>query len=366
MSNASDNKRFIVNHYVSTKVDQRTGEPNAPLPENMGKSEIALNLHQGAETLFVKNDNGEIVATPLGPRALAEEDARAKAEALRIKAEQSRTLAEGNRTNAEDARTKAEQSRVEAEQARVEAEQERAIEFAGFAQDINKGSIRLLDLQWEQAGGSVIVSGETYGLNGINDLSLSEAIDILAQYANATILRSSMANTFQNSKLRTTFPLRIGASYTCNIMGMFSGSTKLEKLAISGLANIKPMPNAFQGCSSLRKIDGTLYVRDCSTVSDFANAFKGCATLEDVRISQLKYDISFADSPLLSLGSISSLIAQRAGSNTITVTVHPDVYAKLTGDTTNAAAAALSADELAQWQEVLGQAVAKNISFATA
>ena len=204
-----------------------------------------------------------------------------------------------------------------------------------------------------------------YHLNGLW-LTRNEAIDILAQYSNATIVRSSMANAFQNSKLRTTFPLRIGGSYTCNIQGMFSGSTKFEKLVISGLANIKPMLSAFERCTSLRKIDGTLYVRDCSVVSDIANAFKGCAALEDVRIAALRCDISFADSPLLSLASISHLIASRAGSNTITITVHPDVYAKLTGDTTNAAAATLSADELAQWQEVLGQAVAKNISFATA
>ena len=49
----------------------------------------------------------------------------------------------------------------------------------------------------------------------------------------------------------------------------------------------------------------------------------------------------------------------------ITVTVHPDVYAKLTGDTTNAAAAALTADELARWQEVLAEAAEKQITFAT-
>ena len=148
-----------------------------------------------------------------------------------------------------------------------------------------------------------------------------------------------MAQAFQNSKLRTTFPLRIGASFTCNIWGMFAGSTKLETLVISGLANIKPMLGAFDMCASLRKIDGTLYVRDCYSASDFNNAFKGCVALEDVRISQLKYDISFADSPLLSLGSISSLIAQRAGSNTITVTLHPDAYARVTDDIFAAAAA---------------------------
>lgn len=233
----------------------------------------------------------------------------------------------------------------------------------------DRASFRLFDLQWEQAGGSVIVSGETYGLNGINDLSLSEAIDILAQYANASVNRSLLASAFQNSKLRTTFPLRIGASVSSsNITGMFSGSTKLETLVISGgMAYTHRMASAFSGCARLRKIDGgAIRVRDLSAVSHIANAFQGCAALEDVRINELRFDISFADSPLLSLGSISYLIAQRAGSNTITVTVHPDVYAKLTGDTTNAAAAALSADELAQWQEVLGQAVAKNISFATA
>lgn len=278
------------------------------------------------------------------------------------------TKAEQTRVEAEQSRAATEQTRVEAEQSRVEAEQERAREFAGFAQDIDNASLRLFDLQWEQAGGSIIVSGETYGLNGINDLSLSEAIDILAQYANASVNRSLLASAFQNSKLRTTFPLRIGASVSSsNITGMFSGSTKLETLVISGgMAYTHRMASAFSGCARLRKIDGgAIRVRDLSAVSHIANAFQGCAALEDVRINELRFDISFADSPLLSLGSISYLIAQRLNTNTFTITVHPDVYAKLTGDTTNAAAAALSADELAQWQQVCIDAIQKNISFAT-
>ena len=49
-----------------------------------------------------------------------------------------------------------------------------------------------------------------------------------------------------------------------------------------------------------------------------------------------------------------------------TITLHPNVYAKLTGDTTNPAAAALTPQELAQWMEVLTDAVDKNITFATA
>ena len=251
------------------------------------------------------------------------------------------TEAEQTRVEAEQQRVEAEQQRVEAEALRVEAEQARASEFAGFAQDINKGSLRLLDLQWEQAGGSVIVSGETYGLNGINDLSLSEAIDILAQYANATIVRPSMEYAFCVSKLRTTSPLSIGTGgMLCSIRAMFYNSAKLETLVISGgTAYIKPMPSAFERCPNLRKIDGILQVAACPNVSDLSNAFKGCAALEDVRISKLKVGISFADSPLLSIGSISYLIAQSVNTNTLTITLHPDAYARVTDDIFAAAAA---------------------------
>ena len=59
------------------------------------------------------------------------------------------------------------------------------------------------------------------------------------------------------------------------------------------------------------------------------------------------------------------LVTNAANTSPITVTVHPDVYAKLTGDTTNAAAAALTSDELAQWTALVTTANSKNISFAT-
>lgn len=62
--------------------------------------------------------------------------------------------------------------------------------------------------------------------------------------------------------------------------------------------------------------------------------------------------------------SVNYLVANAANTSTITITVHADVYAKLTGDTTNAAAAALTEEEAAAWRQVLADANAKNISFA--
>lgn len=60
------------------------------------------------------------------------------------------------------------------------------------------------------------------------------------------------------------------------------------------------------------------------------------------------------------------MIDNAANTKEIQVYVHPNVYAKLTGDTTNAAAAALSEEELAEWMALLPLAAEKNIQFASA
>ena len=118
---------------------------------------------------------------------------------------------------------------------------------------------------------------------------------------------------------------------------------------------------------------GTCFTgKDNKSVLNF-NAYmlesaSGCfkaPNLEVLEISNLKISLDLSKCPLINLASWQGLVTNAVNTSTITVTVHPDVYAKLTGDTTNAAAAALSADELAQWQSLVSAAAAKNIAFAT-
>ena len=92
----------------------------------------------------------------------------------------------------------------------------------------------------------------------------------------------------------------------------------------------------------------------------------------DVKFPKLEYfhitikkSFDVRTSPLLTFSTMQYLVTNAANTSPITVTVHPDVYAKLTGDTTNAAAAALTSDELAQWTALAITANSKNISFAT-
>lgn len=86
--------------------------------------------------------------------------------------------------------------------------------------------------------------------------------------------------------------------------------------------------------------------------------------LTDVSLYHLHNNFDISSLKRISLASMQYMVNNSTATSSITVTVHPDVYAKLTGDTTNAAAAALTSDELAQWTALVTTANSKKISFA--
>lgn len=96
--------------------------------------------------------------------------------------------------------------------------------------------------------------------------------------------------------------------------------------------------------------------------------FMGCEALETIEISKIGTGFSVLQlqwCPLVTNESFQRIISLYDRTTAFTIIVHKDVYAKLTGDTTNAAAAALTSDELEQWQQVMVDAAGKNITFAT-
>lgn len=82
--------------------------------------------------------------------------------------------------------------------------------------------------------------------------------------------------------------------------------------------------------------------------------FQGRSELVELRgCLRSNFDFNIADSPLLSLASFQYMVDNAYNTAPITITVHPDIYAKLT-DATNA-----------EWYAVAEAAAAKNIAFAT-
>lgn len=177
---------------------------------------------------------------------------------------------------------------------------------------------------------------------------------------------SSLSDYALRNTLRTVLPIRTRFNEN-KIENAFRGCVYLKSISFLPSANSKVVVggnfnNVFNGCKALREILTPIRI---SYGTSTTNAFKDCVALEHIEIEAMS-SISFADSPLLSLHSVQYMVQNYFNTTAVTITVHADVYAKLTGDTTNEAAAALSAEELEAWGAVLTAAGDKNITFITA
>lgn len=106
----------------------------------------------------------------------------------------------------------------------------------------------------------------------------------------------------------------------------------------------------FYGCRQLVTIVGGVTFENAL----YNAAFTACKSLQNVKFQQLRYNVDLKDSPLLTLESFQYLVENATNTSAITVTVHADVYAKLTDP------------QQADWYAVNTAAQGKHISFATA
>lgn len=195
-------------------------------------------------------------------------------------------------------------------------------------------------------------------LNGLT-LTYDEAVMILSIYHTG----GDHTEDLVHHRVRTNLPLYSNWE-TINLSRFAENNTSLEVANVNCVINGNNLQFAFYGCKNLREIRGPIRhqivkIDDC--------AFLDCPKLESLDLRKLKSNLLLNNSPLFKLDSLDSIVTNANNDNTaIAITVHADVYAKLTGDTTNEAAAALTADELSQWQALLTKAAGKHIAFASA
>jgi hypothetical protein len=208
----------------------------------------------------------------------------------------------------------------------------------------------------------------------LNELTLTyeEAVDV---YLDGTF--DSLASAGKRFPHRTNLPIRadhlrltIDQSFTSDNFVMNVEVANLSTLNASSYFSVYPISIYHKpfGYAKLKKIIGVI---DFHFASAKINWFVGAVNLEEVNIHRLAYSIDLSSCGKLNLQSFSTMIthADSDADSKIhprVITVHPDVYAKLTGDTTNAAAAALTEEELAQWMQIVTDAAAKNITFLAA
>ena len=201
-----------------------------------------------------------------------------------------------------------------------------------------------------------------YELNGLTDITEEQ---MRAIYNNIGISRQNdCVNSYRGVIIRTNIPW-------ASAMGGFIDSFDTRAICVdnsfievfafrfkdSEVVYPTGLQYAFRNMVKLKKIIGII---DCINIKNsnsrlsFTDTFSNCPILENVLIKSLPLDISFKDSPLLSLESLRYLINNAANTSPITVTVHADVYDKIQDE------------GQVDWHALIETAAAKQITFATA
>lgn len=190
-------------------------------------------------------------------------------------------------------------------------------------------------------------------------MTLAEAV----QCYNETFNYWTPTRQYHMIKSKTLLPIR--PPYNTSANNMFFMAKDLEVLDIATTGDIfapSDATSAFSKCVNLRQMNWPYAIASSIKNKD---VFMGCEKLEWVKIYYLHESISFSDSPLLTLDMMKQIAtAKTRHDRTNNVTFHPDVYAKLTGDKTNEAAAALDADELKEWTDTLKLILANNLTIS--
>ena len=165
-----------------------------------------------------------------------------------------------------------------------------------------------------------------------------------------------MRHMFLNYDMNpTNISFRFNMSYRCRtnlpLLGTFE--TDGDRICTSnynievfngGGVTLRNLNYMFQDCTKLR----TIFVDVWNARSDLAaNGFYKCPVLEDIYLSHLARNADFRNVPLLSLDSLTWTVEKRVNLNPITITLHPDAYARLT-------------------DELIAKAADKQITFASA
>lgn len=365
------------------------------------------NLRREAENTRASNEEARETAET--GRASAEdnrvkaEQSRVEAENNRVKAENTRVEKENNRQKAESTRDTNEQSRKEAETNRVKAEEGRVTEFnrlksesetatqnateqanyakeqgdnvAGTVNEIKTAQDELTTsinnlttvLNTQQGNRALYVAAGAvynektgfYELNGLTDITEEQMRTIYIQTHHVTRQTSFAASLANTNSIRTNYSLEVFGGYRhIDVHAMFAGCVSLEVAALGIDVNkiIYPSDTSylFQNCKKLKKVIGIMRMDYASSSEKYNNMFYQCFALVSVSLRGVKYDISFSNSPNISINSLQFLITSASNASPITVTVHSDVYAKIQDESN------------ADWHALIEAATAKQITFATA
>lgn len=193
-----------------------------------------------------------------------------------------------------------------------------------------------------------------FELNGLTDITYAQALDI---YNNGRF-DTWEKGLYTYSTIRTNLPHLCWANGNrVEANNLASNCRELEVFLFpspqESSFGLKTLFYTFRNCAKLRSIYGRWNVTDTSTCD---GVFDYCSELEYIERMELGSSatkIQFRHSPKLNLQTFQNIV-KYSTTSACTITVHADVYGKLTDESNT------------DWHQVLTDAMAKNIQFVSA
>lgn len=189
-----------------------------------------------------------------------------------------------------------------------------------------------------------------YELNGLTDITEDQMREIYL-YTASRIYDFNMSYTFSALYIRTNFPVNKRYMANREFIGTFFICRDIEVIYISdktGMVNSFNSP--FYQCRSLREIMGEIIITPIKQV--YFNPFADCRALTTFKLTGVSNNLSLSASPKIDLASMKWMIDNANNTAAITITVHPELYAKLTDET-----------GAPEWYALNQLAASRNIAF---
>lgn len=183
---------------------------------------------------------------------------------------------------------------------------------------------------YESAGAKWNADTGLWTLGSYSDLTTEE---IRYAFANKVTYYGAGFGLFHDYNCRCIFPLRIyGPGSPLTVDRWFIKSNIREfhvnSMYLGNQIQINGRSDYGFSSGNLVKISSELYISSGIYENSLKTLFSGCEKLEYIRINTTYSGLYLNDSPLLSKESVLSMINGSHDGDTVTHTLHPDVYAK--------------------------------------
>ena len=183
---------------------------------------------------------------------------------------------------------------------------------------------------YESAGAKWNADTGLWTLGSYSDLTTEE---IRYAFANKVTYYGTGFGVFHDYNCRCIFPLRMYGIGSGVVANRWFVNSKIREFMTStrwNSCNIELTGNSAYAFSSENLVRISSEIDFSSEIFESARntIFSGCKKLEYIRIYSTAFGLYLNDSPLLSKESVLSMINGSDDKNTVTHTLHPDVYAK--------------------------------------